>query len=131
MNQLLNSRMIVFTICVVVILFALGLFLKICTCELDEVSKLLKGLYKAALQELSFQGGDSGKSNIILCLFLGAIFVVVSTQSVISEVGALISGTPDTRETKALLFLALLFFFGWSLNFVRSSDEFSKKMRKR
>jgi hypothetical protein len=122
--------MITATICIVVVLVFGGLFLKVCSPEIETLMTFFKGLADAGLQETTFRGGMSARANIILCLLSGALFAFLELHGLFKTFSEMIggSGEQDGELSLRSIFLFLLVFFLISLAFVSSNDRYRKRM---
>ena len=124
-------NLLIVTACVVVVLLALSLAVKVCGAELSEWRKLLRGLAGSAIKELKFAGGRAAIANVILCVVFALVCLAIAMPSVLSELRALFTNAPEHSVTlDILLFIILGVFFGISVYYCYSLDRYEQEMKK-
>jgi hypothetical protein len=117
------------TTCIIVLLVAATLFLKINRTEMREFREWFHGIVSAGVQELTFKGGRAAKANIILSAMLGIIFIFLCLTEIFKDVREFLGYANDNSYAKYVLFAALIVYFSVSLCFVYNLERYSKKIR--
>jgi hypothetical protein len=117
------------TICIIALIIALVIALKVCRTELSEFTAFFHGIITSGLKELRFEGGRAAKANIILSGILALLFISVFVTDVLRDIREFIDGAAPQRGSEYILLAALVLFFLVSLCFVFATDRYSQKMR--
>jgi len=118
------------TICIVVLLIAAFLFLKLCRTELREFREFFQVIIVAGINELRFKGGRAAKANVILSAILALLVVVMVLTDVLREVREFLDGSSESQSgVKYVLYGSVFFFFLVSLCFIFAQERYSTKAK--
>ncbi len=123
MTGLLTNPTVIRTICIIALLIVLPLSFRLCNFE---PLGLIKGLYTAALKELSGNGGPAAQANLVLCAFGCVVTVFICFTKHLFRALAFLDNAADRETSESILVVVLFFFFIWSVRFIQSKDEHNR-----